>query len=198
MSESIARLIRTCLTVGGTGLILYALFADKRSADERWLAALAIGGFMIAAGRWPDLSRVHDLAQRGAVRIGLALTVGFALVAVQLLRMQAINASTTASRVGTDPTTGDVFSNPRTMNLATTSKRGAILDRSGTVLAKTKLSEGIAYRHYPEPASSYVCGYFSPLKYGLSGIEKTHDGQLTGTIDAGAFGQLAMSGTRRA
>jgi peptidoglycan glycosyltransferase len=180
MSESIARLIRACLTVVGAGLILFALFSDKRSADERWLAALAVGGLMIAAGRWPDLSRVRDLAQRGAVRIGLALTVGFALVAVQLLRMQAINASTTASRVGTDPATGDVFSNPRTINLATTSKRGAILDRSETVLAKTKLSHGVAYRQYPEPASSYVCGYFSPLKYGLSGLEKTRDGQLTG------------------
>ena len=135
---------------------------------------------MIAAGRWPDLSRVKDLAERGAVRIGLALTVGFGLVAIQLLRMQVINASTTANRVGTDPTTGDIFSNPRTINLATTAKRGSIFDRAGATLAKTTITNGIAYRSYPEPASAYVCGYFSPLKYGLFGLESTHDAELSG------------------
>lgn len=180
MTAPITRLVRACLTVAGFGLVLYALFADARSADSRWLAALAIGGLMIAAGRWPDISRVRDLAERGAVRVGLALTVGFALVAIQLLRMQAINASTTAQRVGTDPRTGDIFSNPRTINEAATSSRGSIVDRAGTVLAKTDLSHGIAFRSYPEPASSYVCGYFSPLKYGLSGIEASHDRQLSG------------------
>jgi peptidoglycan glycosyltransferase len=173
-------MIRSCLGVIGVGLILYALLADRRSADERWLAALALGGAMTAAGLWPDLSRVRDLAQRGAVRIGLALTVGFALVAIQLLRMQAINASTTANRSGTDPTTGDVFSNPRSINLATTSPRGAIVDRTGEVLADTTISNGIARRRYSEPATAYVCGYFSPLKYGLSGLEKSRDGALSG------------------
>jgi peptidoglycan glycosyltransferase len=180
MNAPVLRLIRACLTVTGLGLIGYALFADARSADERWLAALAGGGAMIAIGRWPEMSRVRDLAERGAVRIGLALTFGFALVAVQLLRMQAINASTTASRVGSDPKTGDIFSNPRTINLATTTKRGAIFDRSGVPLAQTRMKNGIAYRMYPEPSSAYVCGYFSPLKYGLAGLESTHNQQLSG------------------
>ncbi len=189
MSGPIVRLIRACLTVCGLGLIAYALFADRRSADDLWLAALAAGGGMIAGGRWPDMSRVRDLAERGAVRIGLALTVGFALVAVQLLRMQAINASTTSKRVGIDPRSSDVFSNPRTINLATTTRRGAIFDRTGATLAQSALKDGIAYRTYPEPASAYVCGYFSPLKYGLSGIESTFDKELSGAANGNELSQ---------
>jgi peptidoglycan glycosyltransferase len=182
MNPPALRLLRACLTAAGLGLIAYALAVDTTGADERWLAELAGGGAMIAIGRWPDMSRVRDLAERGAVRIGLALTVGFALVAVQLLRMQAINASTTSNRVGVDPTTGDIFSNPRTINLATTTRRGAILDRTGVVVAQSTLKNGVAHRTYPEPASAYVCGYFSPLKYGLSGIEKSHDAALSGAV----------------
>ena len=182
MSASIVRLVRACLTVAGVALIAYALVADSSSNDERWLAALAGGGAMIAAGRWPDMTRVRDLAERGAVRIGLALSVGFALVAIQLLRMQVINASSTSNRVGLDSKTGDIFSNPRTINLATTNRRGTIFDRDGVALATSKLDQGIAHRTYPEAACAYVCGYFSPLKYGLAGIEASHNAQLTGSV----------------
>jgi len=182
VNPPLVRLIRACLTVAGVGLIAYSLVVDANGTDARWLAALAGGGAMIAIGRWPDMSRIRDLAERGAVRIGLALTVGFALVAIQLLRMQAINASTTSNRVGVDPKSGDIFSNPRTINLATTTKRGAILDRTGVVLARTTMKNGVAHRSYPDAASAYVCGYFSPLKYGLTGIEKTHDAALSGAV----------------
>jgi peptidoglycan glycosyltransferase len=41
----------------------------------------------------------------------------------------------------------------------------------------------VGYRTYPDPSVSYVTGYYSPLQYGLTGLEASFDDELRG--DAG-------------
>ncbi len=59
--------------------------------------------------------------------------------------------------------------------------RGRILDRNGAVLAEdVRLPNGTLVRHYTTASLAQVIGYVSPT-YGLSGLEQTDNGVLTGT-----------------
>jgi peptidoglycan glycosyltransferase len=102
------------------------------------------------------------------------------LFAVQLVRVQVVMSDSIAHRVGVDPTTGDVVSNPLLTTEALTTPRGTISDRDGVVLARTDFADGVARRVYPEPATAEVTGYFSPLLYGAAGLEASWDDELAG------------------
>jgi peptidoglycan glycosyltransferase len=109
------------------------------------------------------------------------------LFAVQLLRVQVVMSDSITHRVGVDPVTGDVISNPLLVDEALTIPRGAIYDRDGVALARTVFTDGVARRVYPEPASADVTGYFSPLLYGSSGLEASWDDELSGRSGGNPF-----------
>jgi peptidoglycan glycosyltransferase len=102
------------------------------------------------------------------------------LCAIQLLRIQVVMSDSITHRVGIDPATGDVISNPLLVDEALTIPRGAIYDRDGVMLARTDFADGVARRVYPEAATAEITGYFSPLLYGSSGLEASWDDELAG------------------
>ncbi len=81
-------------------------------------------------------------------------------------------------------------------------RRGSIVDRNGSLLARDPDSRvendpanngSRGRRHYPLGyAAAHVVGYFDPI-YGLNGIERYADGQLTG-VESSAIGDISQRG----
>ncbi|MFP3852874.1 MAG: FtsW/RodA/SpoVE family cell cycle protein [Anaerolineales bacterium] len=69
--------------------------------------------------------------------------------------------------------------NPRRALAARFSRRGAVLDRSGEILAESVAEVGDISRYYPEPAAGPVVG-FSSNRYGQAGLEAQLDPILRG------------------
>ena len=115
------------------------------------------------------------------------------LCAIQLLRVQVVMSDSITHRVGIDPVTGDVISNPLLVDEALTIPRGTIYDRDGIVLARTVFADGVARRVYPEAASAEITGYFSPLLYGSSGLEVSWDDELAGRSGGNPFARALAS-----
>ena len=109
--------------------------------------------------------------------MGLVLIVCFGLVVLQLVNVQFRQASTlNASKYNT-----------RISSSALDNVRGLILDATGTVIARSKPSAGVAastysfhyYRTYPTGTLfSGVVGYASAFR-GTSGIENVYNTQLS-------------------
>ena len=73
-----------------------------------------------------------------------------------------------------------------TDQLATIS-RGSIYDRGGQLLAADRLdAQGNPVRYYNEPSLAHVIGSVSGLRIGISGLERSYNGQLLGlnSLDA--------------
>lgn len=177
----LARPLRRLLVAAGVGALAYGFTLPTSGSQGRWLACLTLGAVSIAIGCWPRIEDDDESTdERPAVNVFAAIALLFGVVAVQLARMQAVFNGSIAARSGVDPATGDVFSNPRRINVDLVTDRGSILDRNGALLADSTRRRGVYYRTYPVPTSSYVAGYFSPLKYGKTGLEASWNAQLTG------------------
>ena len=109
----------------------------------------------------------------GAIMIACMGLVVFQLVNIQLVKAKSLQ---------NDP------NNPRLSVLKYNNPRGEILAADGTVLAKSVPrppgTNTVDYpykyvRQYPQgPLYAGITGYYSPLYYGLSGIEEEYDAQL--------------------
>ncbi len=105
---------------------------------------------------------------RGIYRVGLALYAGLTLVALAFGYWQVIAAPELLKRPENTRPLGLVLRNPR----------GAILDRNGTVLARSAAGpDGIYRREYPVPEAAPVVGYFNP-SLGRAGVEAAADEDL--------------------
>ena len=71
----------------------------------------------------------------------------------------------------------DLPNNARTVEFERQIQRGRILDRSGQVLADTRMTDQGPQRVYPYPQLAPVLGYFS-LRYGVGGIEAAFNDAL--------------------
>lgn len=183
MTGKVGVTLRRMLIVVGLGAIVVELLRVPSTHDGRWLLWLGGGGALTAFGLWPTIDRRSHRLPRAAASAAFTLFVVFGLLAAQLLRLQVVGGNDTFTREAADPETGQVVANPRAGNADLRADRGSILDRSGKVLAETRIVGGVAHRLYPDPAS-YVAGYFSPLKYGKTGLEAEYDATLAGA-DAG-------------
>jgi penicillin-binding protein A len=111
----------------------------------------------------PVASRVGGLA--------MALVLAFGLVAAGASYWQVFRADELAS----SPTDAGVLA------LSQGAPRGRILDRSGRVLASSRVAkDGTSYRVYADDSISHPVGYASAV-YGASGLELAYGAQLTGT-----------------
>ena len=174
------RLVRLAFVIIGLGIVGYGLSLSTSGSQGRWLGCLAGGGFLVAAGLWPRPDDSRDDPNRPVVNVVSTLAFVFALLAVQLARMQVLSGKAISQRSGIDPISGDSFSNIRDVNASLSGHRGSIVDRNGTVLAKSVKRRGVYDRDYPIDTASYVCGYFSPLRYGSEGLERVFDDELSG------------------
>lgn len=163
------------LLLAGLGLA-----ARDTITDAQWIALLWLSAIPLAVALWPPLSPQLPPLTRATLRmVAIFLTV-MTLCAVQLLRVQVVMSDVISHRVGVDPETGAVVSNPLLAGAALRVPRGAILDRNGVVLAESVAHEGIFERQYPTPDMADVTGYFSPLLYGATGLEASWDDVLMG------------------
>lgn len=161
-------------------LIGYGLIAEQGISDGRWLALLGLGWAAAIIAIWPRLPKSWGSFPRAAVKTSFILASLFALLTIQLVRIQAIDQSSIANRVGGDPQSGDSLQNPRTINDDLARNRGSIYDRNGNLIAGVAIRNGTGYRTYPDPATAYVAGYYAPLQYGLTGLESRYDEELRG------------------
>ncbi len=167
-------LLLFCVTV------LYGLWWESSASDARWLSLLLGGWLLLVVAFWPRLPAGTSTVNRTVLRTATLLASVFAVLSIQLVRLQVVQSRATVRRVGTDAMSNEVIANPRLQLDDLTIHRGSVFDRHGAVLAETTVSEGTARRRYPDPESGYLVGYFSPLLYGKTGLEQRYDAELTG------------------
>jgi peptidoglycan glycosyltransferase len=168
-------------------IVGYGLAARDTISDARWIAILWLSWIPLLVAVWPDLPPTVPTLGRSVLRMTMIFLSIMTLFAVQLLRVQVVMSDSITRRIGIDPATGDVISNPLLTNEALTLPRGAIYDRDGVALARTVFEDGVARRVYPERAAGEVTGYFSPLLYGSSGLEASWDDELAGRTGGNPF-----------
>ena len=183
---SLGRISRFASALAGVVAVAYGFTLPATGSQDRWIACLALGGMLVSLGLWPR-KPAGDLARSPAVNVVAVMVLIFGMLAVQMGRVQVLSGRSIAEQSGADPFSGDVLSNPREVERHRLVDRGTIYDRNGIVLAESVLRDGVYHRVYPVPAASYVCGYFSPMKYGSTGLEASFDDMLSGddrTFDA--------------
>lgn len=107
-------------------------------------------------------------------RLMRALLLSFVVVAGALAYWQVIRAPQLIARAD----------NPRLVQAEQRIQRGRLLDRAERVLAYSAPQHGpgsilVFRRHYPEPATAHLVGYYS-LRYGTGGCEAVFDLVLRG------------------
>ncbi len=173
------RSIRTLAGVGAIGLIAAGLAIGGGISDARWLLMLCGAWVLLLVATRVRIPVTVPVRTRSTIRTALVLATVFAIVSVQLVRIQVVQSEATQTRTATAPN-GDVVANPRLGNADLAVKRGRIYDRNGNVVADTKEVNGVWTREYPDPATAYVAGYYSPLLYGTAGLENTYNAELSG------------------
>jgi penicillin-binding protein A len=176
-------------------IVGYGLAARDTITDARWIALLWLSWIPLLFAVWPDVPPTVPPLGRSTLRMTMIFLSILTLFAVQLLRVQVVMSDSITHRIGIDPATGDVISNPLLTNEALTIPRGAIYDRDGVTLAWTVFENGVARRVYPEPVTGEITGYFSPLLYGSSGLEASWDDELAGRTGGNPFVR-ALEGLR--
>src|SRR5215203_7518915 len=149
----------------------YGLVARDSITDAQWIALLWLSWIPLLVAVWPNVPPTVPPLGRSALRMTMIFLSIMTLFTIQLLRVQVVMSDSITHRVGVDPDTGEVVSNPLLVDEALTTPRGAIYDRNGVALARTVFADGVARRVYPELAAAEITGYFSPLLYGSSGLE---------------------------
>jgi peptidoglycan glycosyltransferase len=163
------------LLIAGVGLA-----ARDAITDAQWIALLWLSWVPLLAALWPDLPPTVPPLGRSALRMTMIFLSIMALFTVQIVRVQVVMSDSIIHRVGIDPATGDVISNPHLTEEALTVPRGTIYDRDGVALARTIFEGDVARRVYPEAETAEITGYFSPILYGASGLEASWDDELAG------------------
>lgn len=172
------------LLISGGGLA-----ARDAITDAQWIGVLWLSWIPLLVAIWPSFPDSVPRINQFAVRFGFIFLSIMTLAAVQLVRVQVVMSDSIIHRVGIDPETGEVVSNPQLAEEALTTPRGTIYDRDGRPLASTTLAEGVARRVYPEPETAEITGYFSPTLYGATGLEASWDDALSGRAGANPLQQ---------
>lgn len=174
-----SRALRSLAALAAIGLIGFGLWTGDGVSDARWLALLGVAWVLLLIASRVPLPASMPSFNRTLVRTALVLATVFAVVSAQLVRIQVVQSEATVNRTGVAEN-GEIVANPRLGNRDLAVQRGRIFDRNGVAIADTERGDGVWIRTYPDPATGYLAGYYSPLLYGTSGLEATYDEELTG------------------
>lgn len=175
----VQRGIRRLAIFGAVALIAFGLFSSEEISDTRWLAILGATWLLLLIGIRIELPARLPTFNRGLIRTSLVIVSVFVLVSAQLVRIQIVQSDATYDRTAIAPD-GEIISNPRASGTNLSINRGRIYDRDGELIADTVRDGNQFLRSYPDPATAYVAGYFSPLLYGSAGLELSWNDQLSG------------------
>ena len=166
--------------LGRVGIVTIAAAVAVPDLPHAAVIALAFAGAaLVAMAVTAVAGAALDPSRRRMVRVG-AVLIAFQVTALaRAFRVSVVHPAEIASRraVGAGD---DVLSNPRLSDRQLTRPRGRILTSDGTVIARSRFRDGVWRREYAEPSTFSLLGYDSPLKFGLSGLEESLDGRLTG------------------
>jgi penicillin-binding protein A len=185
------RFVRSIALVASAGLIAYGVTRPPdRAGDVRWLICLwAAAPLLLLAALGGPRQGARGIANN-IRNLGQIVGLGFALLALMLLRLQVVEAQNIYTKVVTDPVSGEVTSNIRPVLGSMRIQRGAIFDAAGQPLVASEVREGgFVHRVYPlaqqyNPAAfSNVVGFYS-TRFGLAGLELTFDDYLSGARGA--------------
>lgn len=168
--------VQTFLIMGGVTRLLpltgITLPFVSYGGSSMLVSSLAIG-LLIFISAEPDsaspLKSADPRLSRRIEQLGLALLVGFSVVALTLTYWSTVRSDALLARED----------NPRAIEAERRVQRGRILDRNDFVLADTVGAIDSRSRVYPLPESGPAVGYYS-LRFGRAGIEATYDAHLRG------------------
>ncbi len=171
---------RSSALIAAVLVIAYGLWRTRSQAETLWLTVVAVATLLLAVVFWPRVARGEPLMERTVVRVAVVFLVGFLALSVQLVRIQIVDSAEILGRSEAGPN-GQVVLNPRESIEASRLIRGRILASDGSVIADTvRRPDGSYDRVYPDPATAYLAGYYSPLMYGSSGLEESYNAYLRG------------------
>jgi penicillin-binding protein A len=181
--------VRVFCLVAALGLLGYGMLQPVKE-DTRWLLALWLAAPLLLVAARLSLPAQPQGFSRSIQNLGLVISLGFAMLSLQLLRQQFVRADTIADMVHVDEQTGQTTSNVRRVIQSLRVQRGKIFDRNDTVLVDTQIVEGgFAVRSYPladqvgPAAFSNIVGFYSH-RYGESGLEASYGDYLSGERDS--------------
>lgn len=172
--------MRTLSLLAAIALVGFGLFLGGELSDARWLSLLGIAFVCLLYATRIPLPAGLPTFNHGLIRTTMVLASVFILISAQLVRIQVIQQDSIYYRTEVDAQ-GEVITNPRLYQQQLTVQRGKIVDRNGVVLADTFEQDGVYYRTWPQESSYSVTGYYSPNRYGATGIEATHEEHLSGS-----------------
>lgn len=176
-------LINTLCLAAAAGLIVYGLVQPVEQ-EARWLICLWAAAPLLGIAAWNSLPRGAPGLAASVSNLGLVVALGFALLSLQLLRQQVVQAESIYYHVAVGED-GSTTSNVRPVLDSQRVLRGQIRDRDDLVLVDSQEADGFGRRVYPladvyDPrAFSNIVGFFS-TRYGQSGLESSYDSYLTG------------------
>ena len=160
-------------------LITYGLAFPGEITDTRWLSMLGIAWLLLLIASRIRLPVALPTFNRTLIRTTMVIASVFLIISAQLVRIQVVQSDATYGRTA-EGADGEVMGNPRIANSDLAVERGEIVDRNGTLIAGTEREGNVFVRSYPDPATAYIAGYYSPLLYGSSGLEATFNRELVG------------------
>lgn len=162
-------------------VIIYGLLTTNNQAATTWLALLAIAFALLTLAFWPRLPKAMAPTERAIIRCTVLFSTAFLIISVQLVRVQVVDSAEISNQAAYEEG-NRVIQDPRQRLAAAEVVRGSILTRDGAIVAETsQRTDGSFVRLYPDPATAYLAGYFSPLLYGSSNLEEAYDDYLMGT-----------------
>src|SRR2546422_8602538 len=134
------QIARILCAAAAVALIGYGLFQPIEE-DKNWLMALWLAAPLLLLAVRLSLPRQPRGMSRSVQNLGLVISLGFVLLALQLLRQQFVRADEIYSIVHVDEQTGQTTSNVRPVLQSLRVQRGKILDRNGDALVGTQVVE---------------------------------------------------------
>lgn len=171
--------VRVIAALASLALIAWGLYAIDDVSDARWLSILGLAWLLLLVASYVRLPAMPQLS-RSIIRTALVFATVIAIISVQLIRIQVVNQDDIVYRTALTADGTDALANPRVVLTPLETQRGEIVDRDGEVIAGTVQDGDHYYRTWPNPATAYVGGYYSPFLIASSGLEATYADVLSG------------------